>query len=332
MSLSPEASAQACVQRADEQNWRLLKYAELEQVYGDSRSGDAGGVRGNYADGRPALQDLSEFRTRLQARKGAPNWLRPIVDARVAATSVLPTITFDPADDDQASQDTAVLASRAVRGQYELSNMAVGFVYASQFSTLLGEVGYTLDPLRPKAAKELDDPFAAPGVYINVQDPSHCFPRFGTGNQHNRVQDMFLYYRDLAPEQVEAHYPGSLGSLPVAERYSIAVHYTRDYKSAIVFANTDKAVEVYRDDHHYGFCPAEWGLNKVHRSEFGVSEIEGTTDLHRTSQSMFHLAMDGAIMATFPPIHVHNAEHVGRVRYGPLAVIETSEDGKVEPL
>lgn len=331
MSLSPVETAKACVQRADDQNWRLLKYAELESVYDDGRESGGGGVRGSYGDGRPALQDLSDFRSRLQARRGAPNWVRPIVDARVAATCELPTISFDQADDTPESEKTAVLASRAVRGQYELSNMAVGFVYASQFATLFGEVGYTLDPLRPADAKKLKDPFATPGVYINVLDPTHCFPRFGTGNQHNRVQDMFLFYRDLTPDEVESHYPDALGKIRPAEKYSIAVHYTAEYKLAVVFANED-AVEVYRDDHDYGFCPAEWGVNKVHKSEFGVSEIEGTSDLHRTSQSMFHLAFDGAIMQTFPPIHVHQPEHVGRMKYGPLAVIETVEDGKVETL
>jgi len=332
MTLSPIDTAKACIERAAKQEWRRLKYAELQAEYGDTARSAGGGVRGSYGDGRPALQDLSEMRGRLESRRGAPNWVRPIVDSRVAATCELPTSTFDAADDSDESTKQAVLVSRAVRGQYELSNMSVGFVYAAQFATLLGEVAYTLDPLRPKDAKKLKDPFSTPGVYINVMDPTHCFPRFGTGNQHNRVQDMFLYYRDLTSDEVESHYPDVLSKLPPAEKYSIAVHYTDDSKIAVVFSNDQRSEEAYRDDHHYGFCPAEWGLNKVNKSEFGVSEIEGTADLHRTSQAMFHLAFDGAIMATFPPVHVHQPEHVGRMRYGPLAVIETVEDGKVEML
>lgn len=334
---SPVKLAERCRQRAQKQNDRIQEYQLLYTQYKGIQGGNTGGgVKGSYPDGRPALQELEGFHSGLQARKGAPNWSRPIIDDRVAVTSDLPVVTFDAPGDEQSDVDKSVLASRAVRGQYKLSQMEVGMVEARFFSTLYGAAAFTLDPLRPSDVKAMKNPFKTPGVYINVHDPTFAFPRFGTGDERNRAQDMFLYYKDLTREEVESYSPEEVRKLKTTEgndaKYELIVFYTDDYKTILVANGGSDARQIYRDDHHYGFCTAEWGLNKLDGGSFGVSEIDQTYEQNKTTQALFHLAMDGAIIATFPPIHVHNAEHVGRMTYGPMSVIETSEDGAVTPL
>lgn len=328
---SPEQIYTLAKERVSKQSWRLQQYNMLYGEFRGLQGGAGGGVRGQYGDGRPALQDLSEFRKKLQTRPGAPNWIKPIINDRVAMMCQLPTMTFDHASDSKEDMAQATLASRVIRGQYDLSQMAVAQTHAAFFIALFGETGYTLDPLTPKDAKDSGDPFAVAGIKINVQDPRHCFPRFGTGNQYNRIQDLILYYSDAPAEEVENLHPGAMRYMGSVEKVDVVVFYTTTYKCTVV-ASGSMATEVYRDDHNYGFCPAEWAINQTVGSQFGVSEVDQTIDLHRNAQALFHLAMDGAIIGTFPPMHVHNAEHVGRIRYGPLAIIETSEDGKVEPL
>lgn len=332
MTLSPNELKKHCEERASKHWPRIERQRRMFSEFTGRPNGDQKGmVQGQYADGRPALRDLSDFHDSLQTRPGAPNWIKPALKDKISLLCPLPTTTFEPESDSDDDQKTAELVSRVVRGQHELSQLDVTQVSAVTFMTVCGNVAYTLDPLTPKSAQESDDPFALPGVYINVHDPSISFPRFGTGREFNRVQDLFLYFQDSPKEHIEHMYPNATAILHGSRRADIIVHYAKDYKCIIV-ASGQQAVEVFRDDHKYGFCPAEWAINESDGTQFGVSEIDQAISLQRNSQSLFHLAMDASILATFPPMHVHQPEHVGRVRYGPLAVIETVEDGSVTPL
>lgn len=326
---SPSDLAATCQDRASKQSYRIQNYQSYANEYFGRRERNQGAIRAAYADGRPALQDLSDMRARIQGRPGAPNLIKPIIDDSVAVSGLLPTITFDPKSESKEDQQQAVLCSRAVRGQYEQSQMDVGEANAVFFNKLFGEVCFTLDPLRPADAKKTGDPFALPGVYINVQNPGHCFPRFGTGRDINRIQDLFLYYRGVPLEEIEGLYPDSLRALHTRENCDIIVFYSKDEKRTLL-QQGHQVHEVYAEDHNYGFCPAEWAINKPTGDQFGVSEIDQAIALHKNTQALFHLGMDSAIYGVFPILHVHNAEHAGRTKFGPGAVIETSEDGKVE--
>lgn len=321
--------AEMAQDRVSTQTWRLQEYETLIAEYRGSWDQN-GLVRGQYGDGRPALQDLETFGNSLRSRPGAPNWIKPIIDDRVALMCALPTITFDQASNNPEDQKQAELASIVVRGQYEISRMAVQQVRAAFFATLLGETAYTLDPLRPSEAKKRKSPFALPGVRINVQDPRFCFPEFGTGDEFDIVQSMVMFYRGISAKDVYRRYPQAKGQ-STADKFDIVVLYDKDYKCTVL-NDGRRAIKVEDEDYDYGFCPAAWGVNKTAGTQWGISEVDQTMHLHRNSQALFHLAMDGAILATFPPIHVHNAEHVGRVTYGPGAIIESSEDGNVNPL
>lgn len=313
--------------RASDQNQRVLKYRDYTQAYYGRKP--SSGIRGSYADGRPALKDQQQMEGRLGSRP-SPNMIKPIIDDVVSVAGGVPTITFDPEDDSDASHKVADTAARAVRGMYEMSRMDVGQANAAFFLKLFGDACYTLDPLRPKDIDK-NDPFAQAGVYINVHDPSYAYPKFGSGREFNRIQDLYLIYEDVAAEDIKMLYP-DVRNLTTSKAM-IVVWYTKKFKSIMVSQQASgDPQEVYRDDHEYGFCPAEWAVNKATGSQMGLSEIDQASDLHSTSGMLFNLAVDSAISATFPIYHAHNAEHVGKLRLGPGALVETSEDGKFELL
>lgn len=321
---SPSELAKIAQKRQSEQNHRIQRYENFEAAYHGRREG--GHVYANYADGRPAMKDLQDMNQRGQGRP-SPNLLKPVIDDQVAIAGQLPTITFDPEDESEEAVKQAELASKVCRGMWELSQMSVNQVRAVMFNKMFGEVCYTLDPLRPKEASATNDPFDVPGIYINVVNPKHAYPQFGVGRNFGRIQNLFLVH-EMEAEEAEAVYGNNM-VIRNNSRVSIITYYDRDYKCTVL-SQGDEAVEIFRDDHKYGFVPAEWGINKVTAHQWGMSELDQATELQKTNDLLFNLSLDSIISSVFPVAHFHNAEHTGRLRVGPGAVIETSEDGSFE--
>ena len=332
-STSPLLLVQKFLDRKLVQAWRKDNYERLFKEFKGSAAGANGRTRGQYGDGRPAMQYLQDTYNDIDkmGRGKGLNILKPIVEDRVATLCPLPTIIFDPPTDDDAGAQQADLCSRAVRAQYDLSQMAVNQVYAVFYTTLMGETCYTLDPLRP--SEQSDNPFSLPGVRINVQDPTNCYPSFGTGPERGRIQTLYMHFEKCDRGEAEALYPEVARLQGTADTVDLLVYYDKDAKRTIAFQEGPQdAIEVYRDDHKYGFCTAEWSLNKIDGSQFGVSEIDDVVDLNHSAQTLFAMATDGVALATYPPIVVKEAAQVNNLSYGPLSVIETTGEGSVTPL
>ena len=323
---SPIELTKQCDERMSEQGSRIQRYASFYDQYHGKQG--AAGVQSSYEDGRPALREMEGFSQGLANRTGAPNILKPIIDDAVAVSGLVPTSTFEPKDETEESLKQANLVSTVVRGQWEQSQMELGQAQAEFYRKLLGEVCYTLEPLRPKEIHS-NDPFALPGVYINVQDPSFCFPRFGSGRDSYRIQDLFINFRDVDQSSIEGLYPDAVKKTNPNQKVNIVVYYGKNTKT-IILKQDEQAYEAYHEDHNYGFCPVEWAINKPSGSRYGLSEISQAGDLHRKFQALFHLNMDHAISSVFPVMQVHNAEHVDRMQFGPGAIINTSEDGYIK--
>lgn len=333
MSEALRPIAEAAWKRVDQQTDRINVYAEHWKAFFNRQSFE-GNTFGTYPDGRPALKDMADLmRTRMTERP-ATNLVKPIIEDAVATSGTVPTITFEPEDESDESVRLAALNSDAVRGQWELSQMDVSQANATWFRKLYGEVCYTLDPMSEAEAKGTGDPFMLPGVRINVIDPSTAYPQFGSGSQWNRIQDLFIFRDEVPMEEVETMYPDAMKEFsdPNAA-VTLITHYTKKYKCTLLQQGRGSApIEAYREDYTYGFVPAEWSINKPSGGHWGLSEVDQASGLQRTQAILFQLAIDSVIWSVFPVFHVHQAEHVGDVVAGPGAVIETSEDGKVEIL
>jgi len=328
-----KAIAEKAWVRVDEQSPRIAEYSEHWRAFYNRQSFE-GKSFGTYPDGRPALKDPAEMmRTRMMERPST-NLVKPIIEDAVATSGTVPTITFEAEDESDESVKLAALNSDAVRGQWELSQMDVAQANATWFRKLYGETCYSLDPMSEEDAKRTGDPFMLPGVRINVIDPSAAYPKFGTGAEWNRIQDLYIFRDGVPIDEVEYMYPDAVKNFKSDNvALTIISHYTKQYKTTLIQQGRGgDPVEAYREDHKYGFVPAEWSINKPSGGHWGLSEVDQASGLQRTQAILFQLAIDSVIWSVFPVFHVHQPEHVGDVVAGPGAVIETVEDGKVEIL
>lgn len=314
-----------CRARAGHQQNRIAMYGRLMQAYfgRGTEFGDTEIIPGS-GDGRPLLRATRGWagQSDLENRRGAPNLLRPVVDDFAGLRAPLPTITVLAEGPGEEAQEMAIRRTRALRHLYEISRMDVQQLDAAFYLSCLGDVLYMLEPLTPDAAKEIDDPFSPPGVYISVVNPMVAFPRFRGGREGRELEDVFLRWR------VDRHTAQDVYGVRTTEDWVDLIQYiSRSVKQTIV---ADRPAPTGNIVHDLGFCPAQWVSNKATDGRYAQSDIVSALDINEEAQTLYYLFVDSMVWAVFPMVEIHDGENTAeQAEVGPGAKYETQDTGAI---
>jgi len=271
---------------------RMDIYNRSRQAYYGDR--EETGVQGMDNSGRTILR-VQQLRNSLASRTGAPNMLLPIVDDFVGLKGTLPNMKVTPWDDTDDAREKAAKFGRVLRTQYKQSKMDMQFYKFAWFMSALGDCLLTLNPTFPDQAT----PFRRPGIYINVVDPSTCFPQFKTGWESEEMRDVIIWER-FTREQAKAEW----GISSTEERVDAFWYISDDYNCLTVGGNTVSSVS-----HNLGFCPAQWVKNKLNGRP-AQSDIYAAIEAHEEMQVMVTVMNDSLLETTYGQLVIKNPANV----------------------
>ena len=314
-------------ERMASQQGRMAEYNQfLFEYFQHADESDTNTPLANYSDGRPALRAPGEGESGRSDRRGSVNFIKPIIKDLVSVRGGWPTTTVPPASGDDADQKNAVLITRALRQQHEHSAMIRQQQRAGFFLSCLGDTVYTLDPRLPSMVKADPDPFKPVGIYYNVVNPKHAFPRFRDANSGD-LESLFVI-NWLPMEEAEEQYPGMRFADREDPWIEVMHYYSRTERQTIVDGTRFTGIV-----HNLGFCPAEWVCNEATDGRFAQSDISGTIELHRDVQALWSALEDSFVGSVFPIYVIHDAEQTqGQLEYGPGAQFTTTGTGNVTVL
>lgn len=312
---SVEEITQDCYQRQSDQVSRLGKYELFKNaVFGTEQQ-----VHNRTMDGlgRPILR-MQDIRSELRARRGAPNFLAPIVDNFTALRGQIPLMRAVPDSDEEQDREKATTRTRVARAFWQHSNMDLQQAQAGFYLSAYGDCLYMLDPLLPEEADELNPT----GVYITVYKPSVVFPKMRTGRWGQEMEDVYICW-EIDKETAQADYAAK----PRSERCDVIYHYNRTEKYVVV---GDQLVSYVK--HDLGWVPGQWVRNKYVGDIDAQSDISQAIDVHEELQALMLVLSDASIESTYAPIKVRDPLNVSgdRIVIGPRAVIAVTATGDVE--
>lgn len=266
--------------------------------------------------GRPIMR-MQDLRSELRQRRGAPNFILPIVNDMVSLKGQLPLMRALPDDESPEAIELAQKRTYLIQDIWERSSMSVQQKKAAWYMSCLGDAIYTLDPVLPAESDELNPP----GVYVTVWSPKLAYYKFKPGRWSQELSDLWLVW-EMDAEDVEDEY----GFTPRLDRVECIVHYDSKCKQTIIGDERVAAVE-----HGLDFVPAQWVRNLIADDQTGQADIAQAVDVHEEVQSLFLILGDAIVEAVYAPIKVRDAENVAgdTVEVGPRAVISVTATGDV---
>lgn len=312
------------MERLGEQAPRIAAYDRYLREYFQDEISMPRTPIANYSDGRPALRAPGE--TGDHGHRSAPNYIKPIVKDLVSVRGGWPLSTVPPASKEEQDQQAATLITRALRQQHEHSSMIAQQQSAGFFLSCLGDVVYTLDPRTKEMADEDPDPFKPIGVYWNVVNPKHAFPRFRSRQVNADLQDLFVI-ENIPREDCEEDYPNVHleSDEPVIE---VIHYYSRFERQTIV-----EEKYAFGIVHNLGFCPAEWVVNEATDGRPAQADIAGACDLHGELQDLWKCYVDSLVYSVYPITVIKNmAGTQGQLEIGPGAQFTIEGDSSITQL
>lgn len=278
---------------------RLDAYVASRRAYfGDQ---DNHGVQGMDSSGRPAMR-IQQMRSEIKGRGGAPNLLMPIVDDFVGLKGALPQMKVSQWDDSQDAREKSAKFSRVLNTQWRQSRMDVQWYRFGFHMSALGDGCLTLNPIFPKNKKGYEPqsaPMVSPGIYMNVIDPSVCFPEFKVGWESEELYDLII-----AEKYTAAQVKKRWGHNTTEDKVEVVWYIGPDHNSVII-----GDTEVERVDHQLGFCPAQWFKNKMN-GRAAQSDIGPTIDSHEEMQVMVLVMNDSLLETTYGQLVIKNPVNV----------------------
>lgn len=274
--------------------------------------------------GRPILR-MGDLRSELRMRSGAPNLIQPIVDDMSGLKGKVPLQRVVPTSEDASALELAQKQTYLLKDVWERSAMDVQQRNAGFYLSCLGDVIYTLDPLLPDEATDLEPP----GVYITVHSPRLAYYRFRGGRYSQELAELWLTWQQSALEAA-SEFCIDLPGDP-EKSVDVVVYYDKDCKQVLVDEKRVLAVE-----HNLGWVPAQWVPNKMAGDMKAQADISQAVEVHEEVQSLFLILGDATAEAVYAPIKVRDADNVAgdAIELGPRAVISVTATGdvtRVEP-
>lgn len=302
-----------------DQQQRISNYERCRNAY----FGIYGQAQSTLMDttGRPLLR-MQDLRSELRQRRGAPNLIQPIVDDFVALKGTIPLMRVLPEDETEEAHNRAQLRTYAIKNIWEHSQMDVQQINAAFYLSCMGDVLYTLDPVLPHDADELNPA----GIYITVYSPTLCYHRFRSGRFSQELSELWLTW-SMSSTACEEEY----GYTPKGDDAEVVIYYNKNEKQILV--DEDRVSSI---THNLGFVPAQWVRNKVVGDQDGQADISQAIDVHEEIQSVFLILGDALIESVYAPFKIRDAENVegDTLTIGPRAVISVTGTGdvtRVEP-
>jgi hypothetical protein len=314
--MNAERIRREVAQRRQRSERRLRLYEVANQAFfGALTGGDQ--VRAMDGTGRP-IDRLTQYRTWLDGREGAPNYIPPIVEDYTALRGTVPAMKVRPRAETDADRAMAEDWTRVLREQWEHSNMDQQQEEAAFYWSLLGECLYLLEPVFPEEARERD---IAPGIYLSVYPPDDVFPVMRHGWDRFELESVAVT-AEMSAEQVLDRWPHA--RCGGSERRVEIVYWYDDQFKVIVAGNE----EVDRWEHGLGFVPGVWSRVRQRGGMSNQSDVVNIIGLNRELQSAFLVGLDSVVLATYGTYVAVNPQALPeQIAVGPGAVVGVHEGG-----